>query len=69
MNDSEGEVQLVTLTEFIANERSLELEAAAKLPRKFDRCTYDRGYVRQPLFVCLTCRPSKADLDNELVLI
>lgn len=30
-------------------------EAAETLPRKFDECSFDQGYVRQNVYVCQTC--------------
>ncbi|ORX67591.1 hypothetical protein DL89DRAFT_269381 [Linderina pennispora] len=52
---------IVTAHSFLVHQADLEREAAEVLPGKFDECTYDKGYIRQPLFACLTCThpPSK----------
>ncbi|KAJ1948776.1 hypothetical protein EC988_005038, partial [Linderina pennispora] len=52
---------IVTAHSFLVQQADLEREAAEVLPGKFDECTYDKGYIRQPLFACLTCThpPSK----------
>ncbi|GAA6063129.1 hypothetical protein JCM10212_002332 [Sporobolomyces blumeae] len=38
-----------------AAQDALEAEARETLPFKFEECTYDLGYIRQPLYACLTC--------------
>ncbi|KAJ2565382.1 hypothetical protein GGH95_004502 [Coemansia sp. RSA 1836] len=52
--DEDGE-QVVTACSFLESQADLEREAAEVLPGKFDECTYDKGYIRQPLYACLTC--------------
>ncbi|KAJ2697615.1 hypothetical protein H4218_003824 [Coemansia sp. IMI 209128] len=52
--DEDGEV-VVTACSFLVAQADLEREAAEVLPGKFDECTYDKGYIRQPLYACLTC--------------
>ena len=36
-------------------QEALEREARDALPFAIDQCTYDMGYIRQPLYACLTC--------------
>ncbi|KAJ2086627.1 hypothetical protein GGI09_006659 [Coemansia sp. S100] len=52
--DGDGE-EVVTAHSFLVAQADLEREAAEVLPGKFDECTYDKGYIRQPLYACLTC--------------
>ncbi|KAJ2890542.1 hypothetical protein IWW38_004076 [Coemansia aciculifera] len=58
--DEDGD-EVVTACSFLESQANLEREAAEVLPGKFDECTYDKGYIRQPLYACLTCThpPSK----------
>ncbi|KAJ2724674.1 hypothetical protein GGI07_001826 [Coemansia sp. Benny D115] len=46
---------IVTACSFLVAQADLEREAAEVLPGKFDDCTFDQGYIRQPLYACLTC--------------
>ncbi|KAJ2387544.1 hypothetical protein GGI23_006251 [Coemansia sp. RSA 2559] len=46
---------VVTAFGYLQKQADLEREAAEVLPGKFDECTFDRGYIRQPLYACLTC--------------
>lgn len=50
-----GEDSTITLKEFLEKQRELELEAAAALPFKFDRCSAAFGPLRQNLHICLNC--------------
>ncbi|RKP37471.1 hypothetical protein BJ085DRAFT_18905 [Dimargaris cristalligena] len=45
----------LTAADFIATQTQLEKEAEEVLPGKFDACTFDLGYIHQPVYVCLTC--------------
>ncbi|KAJ2743078.1 hypothetical protein GGI20_004016 [Coemansia sp. BCRC 34301] len=47
--------EVVTACDFLESQADLEREAAEVLPGRFDECTYDKGYIRQPLYACLTC--------------
>ncbi|CAG8580937.1 7315_t:CDS:10 [Paraglomus occultum] len=47
----------ITAEEFLEQQRKLEKEAAEVLPWNFDHCTYSRGYLRQPVYACKTCKP------------
>ncbi|BGP47943.1 hypothetical protein JCM10450v2_003809 [Rhodotorula kratochvilovae] len=49
-----------TATDLIAAQDALEAEARDTLPYKFDECTYDLGYIKQPLFACRTCLGDRA---------
>jgi E3 ubiquitin-protein ligase UBR7 len=44
-----------TLTEYLDSQQELEKEAALALPYSFSHCTYPRGYIRQAVYLCLTC--------------
>ncbi|OMH84566.1 putative E3 ubiquitin-protein ligase UBR7 [Zancudomyces culisetae] len=45
----------ISAVEFLDYQTRLEEEAAQVLPGKFDSCTWEKGYIRQPVYVCLTC--------------
>jgi E3 ubiquitin-protein ligase UBR7 len=44
-----------TLTEYLNSQQELEKEAALALPYSFSRCTYSSGYIRQAVYLCITC--------------
>ncbi|KAJ2479454.1 hypothetical protein IWW56_003075 [Coemansia sp. RSA 2131] len=46
---------IVTACGYLTAQANLEREAAEVLSGKFDECTFDQGYVHQPLYACLTC--------------
>ncbi|KAJ2511420.1 hypothetical protein GGH20_005404, partial [Coemansia sp. RSA 1937] len=46
---------IVTACGYLTAQADLEREAAEVLSGKFDECTFDQGYVHQPLYACLTC--------------
>ncbi|KAJ2333258.1 hypothetical protein GGH92_008671, partial [Coemansia sp. RSA 2673] len=52
--DEDGEV-VVTACSYLVAQADLEREAAEVFPGRFDECMYDKGYIRQPLYACLTC--------------
>lgn len=45
----------MTLKEFLVKQRELELEAAAALPFRFDKCSAELGPLRQNLHICHNC--------------
>lgn len=54
---SEGDPEIaannvVTLKEFLKNQREMELQAAAAMPFRFDRCSAELGPLRQNLHIC-----------------
>lgn len=49
------EEAVYTADELIARERALELEAEEAIPFGLGACTYDLGYIRQPIYACRTC--------------
>ncbi|KAJ2773049.1 hypothetical protein IWQ56_001131, partial [Coemansia nantahalensis] len=57
---SDGE-PVVTVRGYLEMQAELEREAAEALPGKFDECTFDQGYVRQPVYACLTCTRPPAE--------
>ncbi|KAN0132006.1 hypothetical protein V8E53_010286 [Lactarius tabidus] len=44
-----------TLTEYLNSQQELEKEAARALPYSFSQCTYPLGYIRQAVYLCITC--------------
>ncbi|EJD07863.1 uncharacterized protein FOMMEDRAFT_130921 [Fomitiporia mediterranea MF3/22] len=44
-----------TLPAILASEQQLINEAAEALPHQFNTCTYALGYIRQAVYLCLTC--------------
>ncbi|CAG8780565.1 7503_t:CDS:2, partial [Cetraspora pellucida] len=55
---SEDTKDTVTVGEFLELQKSLEEEAREVLPWNFDRCTYSKGYLRQAVYACKTCKSS-----------
>ncbi|KAF9413647.1 hypothetical protein BGZ94_000649 [Podila epigama] len=51
--------ETITVSEYIAEQERLEKEAKELFPKKFDVCTYGMGYIRQPVYSCLTCNPTE----------
>lgn len=49
-----------TLTEYLDSQQELEKEAALALPFSFSHCTYSRGYIRQAVYLCITCAARRA---------
>eukprot|EP01135_Chromosphaera_perkinsii_P005607 Nk52_evm21s355 gene=Nk52_evmTU21s355 len=53
----------ITMVDFLAKQEMLEKEAEEVLPEPSNRCSFRYGYVRQPIYGCLTClRASGASL-------
>ncbi|CCM01773.1 uncharacterized protein FIBRA_03840 [Fibroporia radiculosa] len=48
-----------TLASILDHQSSLVQEAAEALPHQFSQCTYALGYIRQAIYLCLTCRPPR----------
>ncbi|KFH64098.1 hypothetical protein MVEG_09923 [Podila verticillata NRRL 6337] len=51
--------ETITVSEYIAEQERLEKEAKELFPKKFDVCTSSLGYIRQPVYACLTCNPTE----------
>ncbi|GAA5880426.1 hypothetical protein JCM1840_007693 [Sporobolomyces johnsonii] len=47
-------------SDIVAAQEAMDAEAAEVLPFQFNQCTYDLGYIRQPLYACLTCLNNRA---------
>ncbi|TFK24108.1 hypothetical protein FA15DRAFT_619833 [Coprinopsis marcescibilis] len=45
-----------TLQEYLERQDDLVREAGLALPHQFSHCTYPLGYLRQPVYLCLTCK-------------
>ncbi|KAI0300520.1 hypothetical protein B0F90DRAFT_1629706 [Multifurca ochricompacta] len=44
-----------TLIEYLDSQQELENEAAIALPHSFSHCTFSLGYIRQAVYLCITC--------------
>ena len=44
-----------TLSSILSSQSSLLQQAAEALPHSFSQCTYSKGYIRQAVYLCLTC--------------
>lgn len=60
------ENETITLKEFLEKQRELELEAAAALPFKFDKCSAELGPLRQNLHICHGCPNLKGQDDRQM---
>ncbi|KAG9287366.1 hypothetical protein G9A89_023738 [Geosiphon pyriformis] len=49
--------KVTTAVEFLEQQQTLEEEAGEILPWNFDQCTFSKGYLRQPVYACKTCKP------------
>lgn len=58
MNTKETK-ETLTVKEILERQRLLEEEAGEILSGRFDECTYNKGYIRQPVYACKTCKPSE----------
>lgn len=52
---SKGKLMSESISEIIASEERLINEAAEALPHQFNSCTFSLGYIRQAVYLCLTC--------------
>lgn len=57
--------EILTMEEYLHRDDQLQKEALNKYPAKFDKCSYDLGYIRQSLFVCLSCTPPASGRTGE----
>ncbi|KAL2312999.1 Protein mlo2 [Schizosaccharomyces pombe] len=53
----------LTVKQYVEQQRELEREAREVLPYSFDTCTYSMGYLKQPLYACLTCQKASGSLN------
>ncbi|ORZ09546.1 hypothetical protein BCR42DRAFT_423629 [Absidia repens] len=56
---------IVTAVDIINEQAQLERDAQATLPGKFETCTFNQGYIRQPLYACKTCSPPPKDTERD----
>ena len=61
-NNNNNNDQILTAVDIVDQQQKLEREAQQVLPGKFEKCTFDQGYIRQALYSCKTCYPEEADL-------
>lgn len=59
MRDGNPDQKVVTALDIIEQQAALEKEAQEVLPGKFEKCTYEQGYIRQNLYACKTCTSSE----------
>jgi len=57
-DDNKG--NYITAVDYLLKQEELEKEAKEVLSKKFDKCTYDLGYIKQQVYVCLTCTNGNA---------
>ena len=50
----------MNLLEFLENQSNTEREALEAYPFKFDCCSYSKGPVKQPVYVCKSCLMDEA---------
>ncbi|KAG2216220.1 hypothetical protein INT45_014192, partial [Circinella minor] len=60
-NDNNND-PILTAVDIVDQQQKLEKEAQQVLPGKFEKCTFDQGYIRQALYSCKTCYPEEKDL-------
>ncbi|CDH61415.1 e3 ubiquitin-protein ligase ubr7 [Lichtheimia corymbifera JMRC:FSU:9682] len=53
--DPSNQDKIVTAIDIVDQQTALEKEANEILPENFEACTFDKGYIRQPLYACKTC--------------
>ncbi|OMJ22612.1 Protein mlo2 [Smittium culicis] len=56
---------LLTASEYLELQDKLEKEAANIFPGKFDFCTWEKGYINQPVYACLTCSRNQNNPNNQ----
>ncbi|CAG8632283.1 6875_t:CDS:10 [Funneliformis caledonium] len=57
--NSKDTKETLTVQEILERQRLLEEEAGEILSWKFDECTYNKGYIRQLVYACKTCKPNE----------
>ncbi|KAG0165073.1 hypothetical protein DFQ30_009004 [Apophysomyces sp. BC1015] len=62
MTDADALEDTVTAVDIVQQQVILEQEAQEALPGKFESCTFELGYVRQPLYACKTCGSDQAGM-------
>ena len=55
MEEIPGSTDVWTLDDYLVYQKRMEMEAAHLYPGRFDYCTFDEGYIRQRVYVCVTC--------------
>ncbi|OAV88575.1 hypothetical protein PTTG_05723 [Puccinia triticina 1-1 BBBD Race 1] len=56
--------EIVTISEVIEKQSELEDEAAEVLPFDITKCSKPAGHIRQSVYSCLTCNPTKPERDH-----
>jgi len=60
-NDKEeNKENYITAIDYLIKQEELEQEAKEVYSKKFDKCTYDLGYIKQQVYVCMTCTNGNA---------
>lgn len=50
----------ITALDYLIKQEKLEQEAKEVYSKKFDKCTYDLGYIKQQVYICMTCTDNNA---------
>jgi len=50
----------ITAVDYLIKQEELEQEAKEVYSKKFDKCTYDLGYIKQQVYICMTCTNNNA---------
>eukprot|EP00126_Sphaerothecum_destruens_P000357 Sdes_comp10414_c0_seq1m2080 len=62
---SSNEEESLTLVEYLAREEELEKAAfQEEFLEPAEKCSYQFGYIQQPIFCCLTCVETKKSEQN-----
>ncbi|CAL1710926.1 unnamed protein product [Somion occarium] len=48
-----------TIAEILASQSALVQEASEAVPFQFSQCTYSRGYIKQAVYWCVTCKETR----------
>jgi E3 ubiquitin-protein ligase UBR7 len=57
--DTMASSSIVTLMDDLDNQNLLIQAAASAIPHQFDKCTYQLGYLRQSVSLCLDCKEER----------
>ncbi|ORX81030.1 hypothetical protein BCR32DRAFT_293481 [Anaeromyces robustus] len=59
-DNDENKENYITAVDYLIKQEELEQEAKEVYSKKFDKCTYDLGYIKQQVYVCMTCTNGNA---------
>ncbi|RKO85652.1 hypothetical protein BDK51DRAFT_34177, partial [Blyttiomyces helicus] len=64
MTDEKNEPATLTAVDYLEEQDKLIKEAAETIPGRIDTCSFNKGYVRQQVFSCLTCVADGTDANG-----